>query len=280
MMQRRADTSRGVLRGLRRVALAVRGGRDHADTRSASYEQRVTREPGGISTSSRRSLGCGSPRSTCESGIAPLVLTVDLPRHDGSPEMETGRGAAARPFHPSSRAEVAPSSSTTRCAVGCARRGGEQRSLSAKERPDLLLGRPGPSVVLGCSRVLVLALGDLDEMVAELRLHGTVHYADLLVEADIVELLDHLAGGELAQSRRRAAQTGRSSSGLATSAKSAPSAICCFSSLHFSSVGTRMCRACALCHVKLLRYLGMSTGSIAALAWTGSALLSIGPMSV
>ena len=36
-------------------------------------------------------------------------------------------------------------------------------------------------------------------MVAELGLHGTVDFANLIVENDIVELLDHLTGAERAE---------------------------------------------------------------------------------
>ena len=43
------------------------------------------------------------------------------------------------------------------------------------------------------------ALGDLDEVVAELSLHRAEHLADLALEDDFVELADHLTGPELAQ---------------------------------------------------------------------------------
>jgi hypothetical protein len=49
------------------------------------------------------------------------------------------------------------------------------------------------------SETLVGALGHLDEVVAELRLYGSVNDADFLVETDVVELLDHLSGTELAE---------------------------------------------------------------------------------
>ena len=47
--------------------------------------------------------------------------------------------------------------------------------------------------------VSVRALGDFQEVVAELRFDRTVYDVQLTVEDDVVEFLDHLAGAKLAE---------------------------------------------------------------------------------
>ena len=48
-------------------------------------------------------------------------------------------------------------------------------------------------------RSLVAALGNLQEVVTELRLHRTLNDADLGAENHLVKLFDHHAGTELSQ---------------------------------------------------------------------------------
>ena len=86
------------------------------------------------------------------------------------------------------------------------------------------------------------AAGDFDEMIAELRLDGTVNFPDFFLEDHSVELGNHLTGTELAEIAP-SCPDGQVECFFATSAKSAPAAISAFRFSQASLVETRMCRA-------------------------------------
>src|SRR5437870_2143992 len=66
-------------------------------------------------------------------------------------------------------------------------------------RPTIPMLSAIPLIVASSLFGVLTSLGDLDEVVAELGLHGTQHLAHLAAEYDLVEFGDHLPGRELAQ---------------------------------------------------------------------------------